>query len=148
MLLSSSSRNWSRGLAATSAAIVFAVAGGAAALADDISNTLDGTVDAAAESMTLAPGGTTATTTLRVIQVNDDGKNGCNLTGQSSLSLAVASSDVAVATVSPSSVNFTNCGDTKVLTVTSHATGTATARLSQTQNTTGARSTCSRLPSP
>ena len=59
--MSLSSRNWFRGLAATSAAVVFAVAGGAAALADEISNNLDTSIDAVAENMNLSVGGSAGT---------------------------------------------------------------------------------------
>jgi hypothetical protein len=132
-----SSRSWYRGLAATSAAVVFAVAGGASALADDVFNTLDGSIDATVESMTLAPGGATGTTLLRIDPANGDGKNGCNLTGSTTLVVGVSSSNPAVATVSPSSVTFTSCGDTQTLTVTAVGTGSTTISLSQTSNNSG-----------
>ena len=88
------------------------------AVADDISNNLDSSIDSAAEAMPLNVGGANGTTALSVTPRNGDGKNGCNLTGSTSLGLSVSSSNTAVATVSPSSVTFTSCGDTKTLTVT------------------------------
>lgn len=108
------------------------------ASADDISNNLDATIDAVAEVMPLNVGGDAGTTTLAVTPRNGDGKNGCNLTAATTLTLAIASSDTSVATVSPSSVTFTACSDTKLLTVTPHAEGTATVSARQTANTTGA----------
>ena len=108
------------------------------ASADDISNDLDATIDAVAEVMPLNVGGDAGTTTLAVTPRNGDGKNGCNLTAATTLTLAIASSDTSVATVSPSSVTFTACSDTKLLTVTPHAEGSATVSARQTANTTGA----------
>lgn len=126
-----------RRLAATAAAIPLLLGWMAgSALADDISNSLDATVDATAETMTLNVGGGTRTTDLYVRNANGDGKNGCNLTGGTSLGLSVASADTAVATVSPSSVTFTSCGDVKTLTVTPIAEGTTTISVTQTSNTT------------
>ena len=58
--MSLSSRNWFRGLAATSAAVVFAVAGGAAAHADDVYNTLDTTIDTTVESTSVQQGASTS----------------------------------------------------------------------------------------
>jgi hypothetical protein len=109
----------------------------AIALADDISNNLDPTIDAAAEVMPLTVGGANGTTQLAVTPRNGDGKNGCNLTGSTSLGLSVSSSNTSVATVSPSSVTFTSCGDVKGLTVQPVAAGSATISVSQTSNNTG-----------
>lgn len=108
-----------------------------AAMADDISNDLDASIDAVAEVMPLTAGGPAGSTELYVSPANGDGKNGCNLTGDSTLRLSVASSDTAVATVSPSQVTFTSCGDTKTLTVVPVAKGSATVSVAQSANTTG-----------
>lgn len=107
------------------------------AVADDISNTLDGSVDSVAEQMPLTVGGAAGTTQLVVVPQNDDGKNGCNLTGSKTLGLSVSSSDTSVATVSPSSVTFESCGDSKTLTVTPQGAGTATISVRETSNNTG-----------
>jgi hypothetical protein len=106
------------------------------AFADDISNNLDSSVDAVAEVMPLNAGGANGTTQLYVTPRNSDGKNGCNLTSSTTLGVSVSSSNPSVATVSPSSVTFTNCSDTKTLTVTPVAQGSATISVSQTSNTT------------
>ncbi len=106
------------------------------AYADDISNNLDPSVDAVAEVMALNAGGTDGTTQLYLIERNGDGKNGCNLTGSTALTLALTSSNTAVATVSPPSVTFSGCGETKAVTVTPVAGGSATVSASQTSNTT------------
>jgi len=103
---------------------------------DDIANQLDNSIDAIAEVMPLTVGGATGTTTLYVNPTNGDGKNGCNLTGSTALTLSVSSNNTAVATVSPSSVTFTSCGDIKTLTITPINPGTATISVSQTSNTT------------
>ncbi|HKY24142.1 MAG TPA: PxKF domain-containing protein [Gaiella sp.] len=109
----------------------------ALAYADDISNTLDPTIDASFEAMALNVGGSTGSTTLIVTPRNGDGKNGCNLTGSTTLSVSVASSNTAVVAVSPTSLTFMSCGDVKTLMVTPVATGTANVTLSQTSNNTG-----------
>jgi hypothetical protein len=108
------------------------------AVADDISNNLDTSIDAVAEQMPLAVGGGNGTTQLYVTPRGGDGKSGCNLTGGTTLSLSVSSSSTDVATVSPGSVTFTSCSDTKALTVTPVAAGSATISVRQTSNTTGA----------
>jgi len=118
--------------ATLAAASIVGVAG-----ADDISNNLDASVDAVAEAMPLNVGGANGTTQLYVTPANGDGKNGCNLTGSSALGLSVTSSNTGVATVSPSSVTFTSCGDLKTLTVAPVAAGSATISVSQTSNSTG-----------
>jgi hypothetical protein len=107
-----------------------------AVFADDISNDLDASIDAVAEVMALDVGGPAGTTNLYVTPRNDDGKNGCNLTGSTTLVLAVASSNTSAATVSPSSVTFTSCGATPTLTVTPLAAGSTTISVSQTSNGT------------
>lgn len=122
-------------MAAGASLLLAAAVGGA--YADDISNHIDGSVDSVAEVMPLSVGGNDATTQLYVTPANDDGKKGCNLTGSTSLVLNVASSDNSVATVSPSSVTFTSCGDTPTLTVTPHDHGSATISVTQTSNNTG-----------
>jgi hypothetical protein len=109
----------------------------AIALADDIANNLDPTIDAVAEQMPLTAGGANGTTQLYVTPRNGDGKNGCNLTGSTSLVLSVSSSNTSVATVSPSSITFGSCGDLKTLTVTPVSQGSATISVSQTSNNTG-----------
>jgi hypothetical protein len=106
------------------------------ALADDVSNNIDPSVDAVVETMPLTVGGANGTTNLYIVERNADGKNGCNLTGSTSYSASVASSNTSVATVSPSSVTFGACGDVRTLTVTPQSAGSATISLTQTANTT------------
>lgn len=120
--------------AITAGGLLLSVAG--VAHADLVFNNVDASVDAAAESMPLNAGGVTGTTTLAISEANGDGKQGCNLTGDKVLILSLASSNATVATVSPSSMTFSSCGDTKVLTVTPLSTGTATVSATQTLNTT------------
>lgn len=125
-------------LSLTLGIVVAAVAFAAVAYADDISNNLDATVDAVAEVMPLTVGGSDGTTLLYVVPQNGDGKNGCNLTGSTTLVVSVSSSNTSVATVGPSSVSFTSCGATPTLTVTPVSVGSATISVSQTSNNTGA----------
>lgn len=125
-------------LAALSAAVPLLLVGAiGGSYADDISNNLDPSVDAVAEVMPLNVGGSDGTTQLYVITRNGDGKSGCNLTGSTTLVVSVSSSNTSVATVSPSSVTFGACSDTRTLTVTPHNQGSATISLSQSSNTTG-----------
>ncbi|MFF1384385.1 PxKF domain-containing protein [Arthrobacter sp. NPDC058288] len=113
------------------------LAGAVVAQADTVFNNLDGSVDAVAEIMPLNVGGPAGTTTLAIEPANGDGKQGCNLTASSVLTLNLVSSNTAAATVSPSSVTFSSCGDTKLVTVTPAATGVSTITASQVANNTG-----------
>lgn len=127
--------------AAAVAALTLAL-GAASASADDIANNLDGSIDAIAEVMPLTVGGAAASTTFYVQPTGDgntpaDGKSGCNLTGSTTLVVAVISSDPGKATVSPSSLTFGSCGDVKQVTVTPVAAGSSTVTLSQTSNNSG-----------
>jgi hypothetical protein len=130
-------RTRARSQALTALVVGLLITGGGVAAADDIRNTLDASVDAVAEIMPLNVGGAAGTTTLAVVPQNGDGKNGCNLTANTTLSLGVTSSNPGVATVTPSSVTFSSCGDIKTLTVTPVALGSATVSVSQTSNSTG-----------
>ena len=119
------------------AAVLFA----AMAYADDITSDLP--VVGSVKVMALNEGGPTGSTLLTVIPTGmgnapADGKAGCNLTGGTSLVVSVSSSNTSVATVSPTSLTFTSCGDVKTLTVTPHATGSSNVTLAQTSNDTGA----------
>lgn len=105
--------------------------------ADAISNNLDDSVDAVAEVMPLNLGGPAGSTSLYVVKIKGDGNNGCTITGRGSVvSLSLASSDLKVATVSPSSATFDDCDDTRVVTVTPVGLGTATVSATLTANTT------------
>ncbi|MGN7149381.1 PxKF domain-containing protein [Arthrobacter sp. SAFR-179] len=130
-------RRTSTRTAAAVAAGSLLLAGGGVAFADDIYNKLDADIDATAEIMPLNVGGVSGSTTLAVDPTNGDGKSGCNLTGSTTLTLNLASSNPAVATVSPSSVTFTSCGDTKSLTISPVGAGSATVSASQASNNTG-----------
>jgi len=107
------------------------------ARADNIYNNLDGTIDSVAEVMPLNAGGANGTTVLAVDPTGGDGKSGCNLTGSTTLTLNLTSSQPSVATVSPSSVTFTSCGTTKLVTVTPLSTGSTTVSASVASNDTG-----------
>ncbi|WP_183097545.1 PxKF domain-containing protein [Nocardioides pelophilus] len=124
-------------LAAAAAVPVLFLGSMAPSHADDVSNDLDTTIDAVAESMALNVGGSPGTTDLYVKPLNGDGKPGCNLSsGQ--LTLSVSSSDTSVATVSPGTVTFTTgCGDTPTLTVTPVAAGGTSVTVAVLSNTTG-----------
>jgi hypothetical protein len=108
------------------------------AYADDIYNDLDASIDATAETLNLTFPGSNGSVGFAVQPANGDGKNGCNLTGASTLVVAVSSSITSVATVSPASITFSSCGDTPTITVTPQAAGSATVTLGQTSNDTGA----------
>jgi hypothetical protein len=107
------------------------------AVADNISNKLDTSVDAVAEVMSLNKGGPLGTTQLWIDPTGGDGKSGCNLTGQTALVVSVVSSNPSVATGAPSQVTFDSCGDLRPLTVTPVGVGSTTISLVQQSNNTG-----------
>jgi hypothetical protein len=137
-----------RGAAVVSIAALLGVTAGGAAQADDIYNTIDGTapasaIDAAAELMPLSSGGEVGTTTLRVQARNSgiDGFEGCNMQ-KGPVTFSIRSSDTAVATVEPTTVEFTACTplngpvQEKLLTVTPKAAGSATITATVLSNPT------------
>jgi hypothetical protein len=106
-----------RSLAALSAAAALVATYTGIAHADQVANSVDGSVDAIAEIMPLNLGAD-GTTSLYYIGTSTDSKPGCNLTGPGSqLTVTLASSDAGVATVSPSTVTLTSCGDSQTITV-------------------------------
>ena len=124
--------------AAVVAAAGLVLAGGGVAYADAIYNNLDATFDAEAEVMPLNVGGSSGSTKLAVDPENQDGKNGCNLTSQSTVTLQLASSNTSVATISPATVTFDSCGATRSLTISPVGSGSATVTATVVTNTTGA----------
>lgn len=106
------------------------------AFADTVYNDLDTTIDATAETASVEVGAI-RTVTLKVDPAIGDGKNGCNLTGSTTLVTSVASSAPAKASASPSSITWTSCGQATLVTVTGVAVGSATISLAQTSNSTG-----------
>jgi hypothetical protein len=137
MTAGKTSGTW-RGTVAAVVGAAIMIGGGAVAHADDVANNVDMSIDAEAEVMNLTAGGPTRITELSIRTANDDGKNVCNLTGQTILTTSVNSSNSSVAAVSPGSVTFDSCGDVQTLTVTPLSGGTTTVSLSQVSNTTGA----------
>jgi hypothetical protein len=105
----------------------------AIALADTIYNKLDNSIDVGFETLSLTAGGQNGSVPLYVNPTDGDGKEGCNLTGQTTLVASVSSSDTSVATVTDS-VTFNSCGAAPELTVTPVAQGTANITLTQTSN--------------
>jgi hypothetical protein len=108
----------------------------AIALADDIANNLDASIDADVETTSVNTG-STKTVGYLVQPRNGDDQNGCNIQGGEALTVNVASSNTAVATVSPSSLTFSSCGATPSVTVTGVSPGTANITLTQASNNTG-----------
>ena len=102
--------------------------------ADQIYNNLDNSVDAVVEVLPLNVGGANGSTVLAVAAANSDGKQGCNFARQAELTLSFASSNPAVATVSPSTATFSSCGSTQTLTVTPLAEGSANVTASVLSN--------------
>jgi hypothetical protein len=91
--------------------------------------------------MSLIVGGANGFTDLFVVTRNDDGKNGCNLTGSTTLVVNVVNSNPGVATVSPSQLTFTNCEGvgsnlTTGITVTPVSVGSTNISLSLVSNNT------------
>lgn len=124
-----------RALAAVAAGSLLLASAGVA-YADDVTNTLPVSVDSVAKVMTLNLGGTNGGTKLALIEQNADGKNGCNLTGSTILTLSLSSSNSAVASVSPSTVTFESCGAQPELTVTPLGAGETSITARQVTNTT------------
>ena len=120
----------------------------AIALADTVYNNLDGTIDTAAESITLTEGGTNDTASVLISATNGDGKQGCNLTASTTLKVKAVSSDsskVTASLVDPTTGaakdTFTSCGDSiKIKVEALAATGSTpvTISLEQVSNNTGA----------
>jgi hypothetical protein len=131
--------------------ILAALAVGAVAYADNVSNTLDNTLDPALENMALTVGGPNGSTTFYLAATTgDDAKSGCNLTGPGSQLVAnVSSSNTSVATVGSSTVTVTACGTfaagpySAPLTVHPVAAGTATITLTFNTVTTTSAATSS-----
>lgn len=109
------------------------------AMADDIYNDLDASIDATLETMTLTAGGPTGTVhyQVRVQNTPTDNRNGCNFQGSESITVSVNTGNVSVATVSPTSLTFSSCGDVKTVTVTPVGAGSTNITLTQTANNTG-----------
>lgn len=129
-------------VAAGAAALCAAVAV-TAAHADDIFNNVDGSIDATVETLPMSFPGGSSTVTFAVAPTGNgqnpaDGKQGCNLTGQTTLVVNVNSSDPTVASVSDNQLTFGSCGDLKQITLTPLKVGTTTISLSQSSNNTGA----------
>ena len=102
--------------------------------ADDISNSIDGSVDATLETLNLVEGGASGSVQYAVTAKDGDGVDGCNLSADETLTLNVESSNPAVATVSPASLTFTNCTNVETVTVTPMSAGSAEVTLTQTAN--------------
>lgn len=103
-----------RVVAALTVAALVGVTAGTAAQADDLYNTIDGNtaaaaLDAQAERMPLAVGGAAGTTSLRLQARHDDGLVACNVSPTRPATFGLRSSNPAVATVGPATVQFTAC---------------------------------------
>lgn len=117
-------RGYGRRLAALLAAGSLVLGVAAAAGADTVYNTVDGTVDATHEIMTLAAGGANGTTTLQVQVDGHPDHPGCNLNGTPHiLTMSVASSapEIATAVITGDNV-FDTCAEILTVTVTPNAT--------------------------
>lgn len=111
------------------------------ALADEVYNNLDNTIDVTLEVMNVGVGGTDAVTFKVHPITGGDLDNGCNLdSATESVTFSVLTSNAGVATVAPGSITFTGpgCNDAKIVMVTGVGAGSATITLSApTSNTTG-----------
>lgn len=96
-------------------------------LADDIYNTIDGTIDPVAEVMPLNVG-VDGTTALQIQPRGQDGEPGCNVKNDYSVTVSLVSSDPSVATV-PASLFIGDCTPVP-LTVTPLKAGTTTVTVS------------------
>src|SRR5262245_6517448 len=110
------------------------------ALADDVHNNLDVSIDATLEVMNITTGGA-GTVTFKVHSTTGGGdtENGCNLDNGEAVSFNVLTSNSGVATTSSTAITFNGpgCGGTQSITVNGIAGGSATISLSSpTSNTT------------
>jgi len=105
--------------------VVLTIALASAALADEVTNRIDNSPDAALENITLNEGATQTVAFRVTVQGNDD-DSGCNIDSGEQLTVEVSSSDTSVATVSPQTITFTSCIQDQSLTVTALVKGTAT----------------------
>jgi hypothetical protein len=122
-------------LVALLTASLFALAVPLGALADDLENNVDSSADAALEVVSLRVSDSPRSVGFRIQPRGGDGRNGCNLSGQARLVVAVTSSNPSVATVSPPSLTFSGCSTQLSIEVDGVAPGTATITVSQTSNT-------------
>jgi hypothetical protein len=129
-----------RKLTAALAAVPLLLASAAGvALADDLTNNLDNTIDNPKERMPLTVGGGTGQTGIRVV-TNDQGNDtvGCNLAGGKTLTVSVASSAPGIATVSPHQLTFTQCDVAQPVTVTPVSAGSTDITFTVVENATTA----------
>ncbi len=122
--------------AAAVAAGSLLLASAGVAYADTIYNKLDATIDPTAEVMPLNVGGPNGTTTLALEVSGGDGKPGCNVTGQTSLTLNVSSSNTGVAAVGTARVIFNSCDSKPQVLITPVGVGTSTISVSEAFNDT------------
>jgi hypothetical protein len=118
-------RGYGRRLAAVLATGSLVLSFAAAASADTIYNTLDGTVDATAEVMNLTAGGSNGTTTLQVQVDSHPDHTGCNIQGgPHQLAMSVSSSDPTIATAAFGGGDsiFDTCDEVLTVVVTPSAT--------------------------
>ncbi len=110
------------------------------AFADQVDNNLTVAVDATAENLPLAVGAS-SNVTFSLVPQNGDGDNNCNIEGTESVTFDIVNSDVSKATTSVSSITWVggggNCNQTKTITVTALAAGTASITLAEGANNTG-----------
>ena len=131
-----------RTLTALVATGTVAVAACSTASADLITNGVDDSVDSTVEVMPLSLTTGPAKTTIYVVAAEGDTDEGCNFDGPSeTLTVNLASDNLAVATVSPTSLVLSACGaaGAQQVTVTPVGVGSATVTTSQAQfgNKTG-----------
>jgi hypothetical protein len=90
-------------------AVVLTLLVAVVALADDVVNNADASVDAAYETVNITIGAPSRTVDLWINPQNGDGKSGCNLTGSTTLVINVTSSNPGIVTFTPAQMTFTNC---------------------------------------
>lgn len=102
--------------------------------ADDIAAVY--TIDATVGGMSLVTGGNSGSVSYTVIPQGSDGKNGCNLTGNTTEVVGISSSNPSVATINASQITFASCGTVGPFAVTPLSAGSTTISLIQQSNTT------------
>jgi hypothetical protein len=111
----------------------------AIALADQVANNLDNSVDAKVENMNLTAGGANGSAKFYVVGTTQgDTINECSFKDGGDLQLNVASSNQNVATVNPSQVTISDCGENNgaAISVTPVGQGSSTITVTKRNQST------------
>jgi hypothetical protein len=119
-------------------AVISAMLSTSLALADQMINKIDGTIDAEYEVLSMNTGGPDAYVNLYFVPQDGDGRDGCNFHGATQLAVHVTSSNTSVATINQAFIDYgINCNYVTSVKIHAVSTGIAYITLQQTYNDTG-----------